>query len=188
MDESNVKLQLSIQSIEASPIAKTNQLDVPKLVSNYGKKIPYSSNLLTVPHESKRDTRGGEEKEKMVKKVFCMDSMKYSKIPKYYMNDSEYEGYGDQDYSDLERFESGEFDQHTGKHPNLVDDQAQFGKMLRTKTSKNIFYLRFRLISVAVQPFDIFMYYRNTISEKIAVLSEINVFEQFEYLMLHRKG
>lgn len=32
------------------------------------------------------------------------------------------------------------------------------------------------------------MYYRNTLSEKIAQLSEINVFEQFEYLMLHRKG
>jgi len=70
----------------------------------------------------------------------------------------------------------------------LFEEYPDFGKMLKTKTSKNVFYLRFKLISAAVQPFDIFMYYRNTISEKISLLSDINIFEQFEYLMLHRKG
>lgn len=49
-----------------------------------------------------------QDQHKFVKKVFCTGSTKYSKMPRRHLNDSEYEEYGDQDYSDLEKFESGE--------------------------------------------------------------------------------
>lgn len=58
-----------------------------------------------------------------------------------------------------------------------IEDFPQIRRELETKTSKNVFYLRYRLVKHAFQPLDIYFYYRTKIQEKVAELENINVFE-----------
>jgi hypothetical protein len=70
----------------------------------------------------------------------------------------------------------------------FVENFPQIRKELEAKTSKNVFFLRYKLVKNAFQPLDIYFYYRSKIKEKVNDLESINIFEKLEYLLLHRKG